>query len=528
MKLLFKNNYKSIGYEVKLCLDKIDFPDFSIITGRNGSGKTHFLEAIENDSIIINYAKFSKYGPKTYFNYTDFILKEQEYKQDPNNQLRQRSPIQPIQRQKAGEENELIKIGNKINSFFPPFDSVLTKFNQQCFEYNGNKATDEILEQLNNFSQSILDYLLKNGRCSTIDLLVHIEGNYTKSFIDYCQEFLQDTLSQIASLSQTIDEQDWEIIRSSGCTIREIPVIFTGIYQESHIGQSFLNSCKDYFVRQAQFCTNQLGQDIESSKPNLDISELEKEFIKNHGENPLKLFNKILKEYSCNGYLFEEIARKSFAELVRMNTEDIKKWNFSPYLKNNKGAFININSLSSGEKVILAMTSILLKNRQKKRNDILSGVLLLDEVDTNLHPSMIKSLLDIIQNVFVKKLKLKIFSKVLDKKKVLFVWDCDAESKTKELNNTSNTIKYVFNKNKDAKIKNGIENLFPQNLFKEKIFESFYTKKIGTDGGTIQHLDKRKMQDYIIDNPKEGFFKNFKPLFVKIRQILNESEESCK
>ncbi|MEG0009928.1 MAG: hypothetical protein RR721_05655 [Aeromonas sp.] len=44
MKIIINKEYKSIPAGV--CFD---LPDFSVITGRNGSGKSHLLEAISNN-----------------------------------------------------------------------------------------------------------------------------------------------------------------------------------------------------------------------------------------------------------------------------------------------------------------------------------------------------------------------------------------------------------------------------------------------------------------------------------------------
>ena len=49
MKLALKSEYKSIK-----SLDSGDLPDFTVLTGLNGSGKSHLLEAISNGHITID------------------------------------------------------------------------------------------------------------------------------------------------------------------------------------------------------------------------------------------------------------------------------------------------------------------------------------------------------------------------------------------------------------------------------------------------------------------------------------------
>ena len=638
MKLSFKTNYKSIYNDIKPCLDEIIFPDFSVITGINGSGKTHFLKAIESNSIIINYNKVSNYGPKTYFNYSDFILSEKKFKEDLRQQ-RMRGARYPITnsklQQSGGESNELIEIADKIQTFLSSFDSVFHNFLAQHQKSNESSVDHKIIERIKN---SILNYLLTNRGCEITNLIKHIEKEYQKSFLESYGEPLKNILAQVATLLQNIDDQVWKTIFSYGCTIREVPALFKGSYREDYLGQSFLKRCKSYFINEANLLTNELGKAYFQSESNLNLEHEREKVRMRYGENPLKVFNKILREYSCNNYIFEESCNQSINNLVKMSQgqESINQWSFFPKLKNEKGLVVDIDSLSSGEKVLLAIASILLKNKQKQPNDLLSGILLLDEVDTNLHPSMIKNLLDVIQNVLVEKLKLKVFlvthspttialspensifimhrseesfkriekrgkvealetltegyatleegiklfdsigakeiciftegknteylrkaaeycasdiedrieiitgvegcsnidqlvtifnffSKVPHEKKVVFVWDCDAQSKpnVKRLQSTENTIKYVFDRNKNTIIKNGIENLFNQSDFDKETFQSFYAdKQRRDDGGRQEELKKEQFQDYVFNHSNKDLFRNFESLFQIIRGIL--------
>lgn len=48
MKLKFVNTYLSIAR-----FDEIELPDFAVLTGVNGSGKSHLLQAIERKDVLI-------------------------------------------------------------------------------------------------------------------------------------------------------------------------------------------------------------------------------------------------------------------------------------------------------------------------------------------------------------------------------------------------------------------------------------------------------------------------------------------
>lgn len=60
---------------------------------------------------------------------------------------------------------------------------------------------------------------------------------------------------------------------------------------------------------------------------------------------------------------------------------------------------VDFDDLSSGEKILCALAITVYQNNKSKFPELL----LLDEVDASLHPAMIKNLLDVINNIFVKR-----------------------------------------------------------------------------------------------------------------------------
>ncbi|REG90993.1 hypothetical protein [Algoriphagus antarcticus] len=66
MELVYQKDFKSIKQ-----FDPITIADFSIITGLNGSGKTHLLQSIENGSIELEGIPATEV---IYYNYSDFSL----------------------------------------------------------------------------------------------------------------------------------------------------------------------------------------------------------------------------------------------------------------------------------------------------------------------------------------------------------------------------------------------------------------------------------------------------------------------
>ena len=95
---------KSINIDIKPYLNKLVFPDLSIITGINGSGKTHLLQAIVSDSIRIESNGIENYGPRKYFPYSSFFLRDQANKNHITDGIQSR-----------GGTNERDKIISQIN-----------------------------------------------------------------------------------------------------------------------------------------------------------------------------------------------------------------------------------------------------------------------------------------------------------------------------------------------------------------------------------------------------------------------------
>ena len=107
----------------------------------------------------------------------------------------------------------------------------------------------------------------------------------------------------------------------------------------------------------------------------------------------------------------------------------------------------------------------------------------------------------------------EMFKRFTLKNHVLFIWDCDKEEQVKKMQSTDNVHKYSFSKNNDNKlVKKGIENLYPQELIQEflETNESEYLK---------EDL-KTPFEEYIKTLEDKEIFNNYKELEDKIQEIL--------
>lgn len=83
--------------------------------------------------------------------------------------------------------------------------------------------------------------------------------------------------------------------------------------------------------------------------------------------------------------------------------EDAETANYEVTLLNDVGVPIKPADLSAGERVLLAIAMSLFTGARMAEAIELPRVLLLDEADASLHPSMVKNLLTVIEEIFVKQ-----------------------------------------------------------------------------------------------------------------------------
>ena len=580
MKLKYIEEYKSIGLDIKSCLESLDFPDFSIITGTNGSGKTHLLEAILGKHVRVSVEDIEDYGPITYFNYQNFVL---DYLSD-------KQKINPIQ--KATGDNEFMSIANQLLQTNQLVENP--QFAKAMREYIYNSVLD-------NKEISLKDLKEKY----TFRVLTELSEKEFKQLINNVQNFVKDFCKK-----RTV--KDLEKLKDF--IVEGIPLVSE--YSESYLGQSLFNNVKNYFRNRA--------------RAKVDTPEGEafdtKKYEEKHGINPLALFNQVLRSFSCNGYLFNENFPLSSSQLLQMDDSEFYNFYYKTFLiKENDSVSIDIESLSSGEKTLLALASIIHKHIQKSQNDFISGVLLLDEIDTNLHHSMLNSMLKAIDDIFRKKYMMKIImvthspttvalapddslfvmdvknntnerirkttkaealntltegyatlesgimlinlekelvilteghnvafiEKAIDffakdfKEKIdiiekfiktsgrnqletyfnflsklplknKFLFVFDCDVDISKFKNTDKVIAFKFDKKK-SRISKGIENLFPEKLFGKE----FYNEGKKHDGGIYTELNKNKFRNHMLHSGKEEDFLNFKPLIDEMKSLLD-------
>lgn len=625
MKITYKQDYISIRQ-----FEPIEIKKFSILTGLNGAGKSHFLQAINNGQIQIDNINKDEI---VYYNYSSFTVDDSQKNTQQNKTRTISSPKswENIRNQILQKLNKVKQVINRTSFNDKDFiDRIILQiiqrenYNFDAFfsSENGLKkfeSLQDIREQMNIVMSNPERYhpLLSEFLMNTVDnpeinnLDFNIE-NLKEKFIEIEENFKSEYNSKFEEELKRQDIELYDYLKNQELDKDLFHISSKDFESTDIVLEEIANKEKDYQFLKLQ---NALNKTL-SIENNGSFSYLENEdFIKTYGESPVTLINEVLNEYDCNGYYLTSnnlnislgIAKDQMRVVLRL-------------FNKNKNYQTNFSQLSSGEKTIITLSLLIVKIKNK----VLPKVLLLDEIDSALHPSMIKRLINVIKNIFVGQKKLKVilathsattialsekdniylvdnssneilkpqnqekaieilsegfitlneglsifnqfnekkitiltegnnisflkkaieilkpelknsvdiienikdrtgknqlkvmfdfFKKTNHKCKILFIYDCDVKTISKDENNT---FSFTFNKNeKNKKVLKGIENLFDDNLFAEH----FYTIQTKDDGGSVTNLNKSKFENYILENGTKEMFINFNELINKIEEI---------
>lgn len=311
MKLTLQQKFKSLEPFT------IDLPEFVVLTGINGAGKTQLLTAITQNQLIVLDDNGSELNPKKYV--TSQTL----------------SP---------------------------------------------NESTIVTREQLNANTQALWQgfnsYLENRKNNPNYSLEDNVFGRNAPQI---------KVIDKIAKSANKIREE-----LSSDDFFNHYP-LEDGLQQTDVFYQNFSSLFKRY---QDKFEDNEFRQYRNEVKKQTEITYLTKEeFEKIFGEAPWDFVNKIIKEANLDYHI------NSPSNSHRDAPFELKLVN------NYNGVEIQFGDLSSGEKVLMSLALALYNSNF----DIeFPKVLLMDEPDASLHPSMSKKFLDVIQQVFVAEKKVKV------------------------------------------------------------------------------------------------------------------------
>lgn len=333
----------------------VKLPKLTILTGLNGAGKTHFLTAIKKGYINIENIQSSEIAD---FSNITFSLDNEPVISIAEIQAERSEMFDVIEKKLNLKNNHHVKSIEPILHKLIPY---CTLNNYSFYELSQNDFSKlDCLELYSEYSNYInLVTALINSRSN--------QNNIAKELIKILK-FIKKPIEDLTR--EELDNVHIPLKHKNDFLIIELGRIFTDYWRKFEQNQynSFRNK------------TNNESHKI------FTTDEFDKEF----GKKPWDLINEILLQFGSLDYKVtnpEGIERGHQFQLRLVNTKD-------------PNIIIGFENLSSGERIMMALVSSIYKSMIDRK---FPKLLLLDEIDASLHPSMSKLMLDVIENEFVNK-----------------------------------------------------------------------------------------------------------------------------
>ncbi|MEM1210767.1 MAG: AAA family ATPase [Planctomycetota bacterium] len=332
MRLQLKKSYLSLKR-----LDVVDFPPFTILTGINGSGKTHLLEAIEKGAVEVNGIAPTRNSIKR-FNWANFVP----------NKLDEVQAARVWSHHQNAEKSFRDRLKNIRSQIEPLFETKTTDpFSwERAVEYLNTFASDRDWGR----AKSQLDrYLSDIKRSNGIQERIINQAIGSFGFLDLAA----DPSKVMQSSAFSVDDIFKQNIAS----------IFTAYH--------------DLLIR------NKIYKADQDSRYLSPIG-----FAARYGPSPWEQVNSVLRKCSLP------------FSVSAPNEHDLHK--FTPVItKDGDDTPLNFAQMSSGERVLISLAMCVYNSGYEAISIAKPRVILLDEVDAVLHPSMAKIAISIIRDSIV-------------------------------------------------------------------------------------------------------------------------------
>lgn len=339
MQINFRQKHISIEQ-----FNSIDTPDFVVLTGVNGSGKSHLLDAIDKRHVVVTGMEQAHI---VLFNYENFKLDNEAAFNAHQLSAERESAWQYHQQQ---IKPNVLNFRNNLGANYEPLKTTCASENKSLWSL--------VSEPLKQYKEQFKGFFNNQN----IKQNPQAQGIY----------------SLAKKLPYSIDE-----IEHDDFIKRFKPFVFKNDFLPNQLGKIFW----DYYVK---YRGNQVNQyENEKNGKNYDALS-EQEFLSVHGEKPWVLINKILEEFDTLQYTINSPEGSDYFGSFQLKLKHSSKDNLE----------IEFNSLSSGEKILMALVASIYKSSSDKH---FPDILLLDEVDASLHPSMMKNMLNVIEKIFLKQ-----------------------------------------------------------------------------------------------------------------------------
>lgn len=348
----------------------VELPDFTVITGPNGAGKSHLLQAINSGAVTAitdsSFQNGSRRASVRLLDWSTMIPTDQGA--FDTSTLNSEKQILLSNFKQITSRGNLYEPARQYlkNIGFPP-DYIRHPVNALCL-------TDTELTHILSENTSIQDFRSELNQ-TLYQLRMAIEANPDVSAkLDIVSKFTNRPLLAIR-------EED----------ILSIKVPLWGI------ADIFQQSFGRLFVTYRDSLLSNQFAEFRASKGSQIQFLSEEQFLEEYGPPPWIFVNECI----ARAGLDFEITQPNLLE----NTP------YQPILvkKSNK-ASVPFSTLSSGEKILMSFAFCIYYSQEPRQISHKPSILLLDEIDAPLHPSMTKNILDTIIDIIVTRLGIKVIA----------------------------------------------------------------------------------------------------------------------
>lgn len=335
----------------------VELATFTVITGVNGAGKSHLLRGIADGSVSVGDIQKDEI---VLFTNENFRLENQGELTTENavqerfgawDMFQQATNYNLVGNLSSLRVNMLQSIEEQILAAAARSQKPIWKLGE------GDGLTAEELERLRNYRRAVETFVVNHNQ---------LRGNHQALSILTLAKKIDFFIDQISK------EQFYEL------------------YEPRHFKENFLPSqltlaFADYY---SKLDDNDYRKFRNSTKGESNPVLSDDDFVKRHGPRPWDVINQVLTQIGTVPYRInspEGISRHDRFQAKLVHQSDPR---ISPHFED----------LSSGEKVLIALVVSVYKATSDRN---FPKLLLLDEIDASLHPSMMQGMLNIIEDVFV-------------------------------------------------------------------------------------------------------------------------------
>lgn len=383
MEIEFKGNYKSLGPFKSSKLEK-----FTVVTGKNGSGKSQLVELIE---------AFKSANPQIsrFFSISPNINKIQiEGLEDLNNNSVNRD--KNWQSSIDGVANDFLSLGEYTKKFI----GVLMQLDTQILKsQNNSKQFRKCLSELT-ISRKDLNSIIINASFEyqkTNPIVSHDDEDLTHLAIGLKNRlaYLFSSHAFIPLVSKILSNKTLDEIKDIKISDFYLTPVKENLKNSLHffglqLDFIFYNYAKRRDQNRILFMEKNVNDEQNNSIP-------DDEFVKKYLP-PWELLNNLLLSNNMN-FKFLEVNPKDFPYTKVASPQ---------LLKVSHNVQVPFHSLSSGEKIIIGLIIKLFISSYYDGNLILPELIVFDEPDAHLHPEMALLLINVLNETFVKKLNINV------------------------------------------------------------------------------------------------------------------------